>query len=1349
MVQLLITIFLICISSAFSQQSPNQTWYFGKFGGLRFNNTVPTPITGKLDTWEGSAVYSDPATGNPLLYSDGKKLYQADGSVVAGGDSLKSGISSTQCCIFIPDPANPQRVYLFTAPDLTGMGSTETKSFYSHINVQGTPSMLMTNVVLQDNMSEKIAGTYHCADNTYWVLYHHKSQSRILAYRVSAAGVSTNPVVSTYSNLNNFYNVGAMKVSPDGSKLVVLSEADGNSYLQTIVLFDFNLQTGQATNPKFIAKNKCYGNYGAAFSPNSNKLFTSGALDRQQSAESALFQFDLTQNNESAIAASMWTLALGPRKLFGLQLGPDGKIYVVSDRPSQLDVINKPNMPGPDIGYSINVLNHLGRTVLGLPSVIDYNLAVSSDSVLACPSSGITIGPAPLPGYTYAWSPSVGLSNSMIANPVAKPNQPTTYTVFVTNPFGCQIKQQYHVGLLPPVNVSYEVPSSICKGGKVQLKASGASRYSWFPSYGLSSTNISNPIASPDSTTTYFLVASNNICSDTIPIRVDVVPFPIADAGSDKVTCPGGSVEIGSNPKSGYSYVWSPQQYVSNANISKTVASPPTNNFPFIVKVTNEYGCIAYDTVLVKIENTLTASTSADTTICRGNALQLKAFGGSTYRWFQGTNISDTTSSSPLVRPDKNTQYGVIVSSGLCVDTAFISVNVVDAVAADAGKDQSTCPGESVNLGSVFQNGASYSWSPATFLNNPGSATPICTPSSSTQYVLTVTSSSGCISRDTINITVADKLEISLPADTSICPGKSIRIIPSGGQTYRWYPSIGIDDTSSFQPIFSPTQTTTYYVEAKNGNCTGFDSITVRILPLPTVDAGQNISSCKGDTVILKANGASTYTWFTSQLGDIGTGDQFIAQTQVSGMYYVRGSNGACEVLDSVYVTIVPPPTISVSGDTLICLGKTAALKATGADTYNWIDHPSIISRNGDQLLVQPSKDTYYSFTGIKDGCPSKIDSILVKVQQQLPIIRSSDSIVCKNTPLLISLFPSTKVSVTGDCNVLSNNNDSLIILPKSSGIICVTGDRNGCLSADSIYVRVVDIPSVTLPIDTVICKGSDIEVFASGGQQYLWESSETFESLSVDKIVFRNAQKPINVKVTGTNGICSTNDEMSIDVKDPLPIPISLTYTGSMIPGVRFPILLNIPPIPLRIKLAIEYDSTTGIIESHSVKSGSAIAKTISASSGTYRLEIVNSNQETSQIELNLTPLLPQDAINTSTYVLQLDSLNLHCSDLQLQNCTIPYMPGCAWALRPINALPSYQFVIIDDIIHVRSAFSETLHCRISTIDGRTIHEEQLHMQSGEQQLIALPSLNIGMYAITIHGQYWNQTFLYPNIDK
>jgi len=93
--------------------------------------------------------------------------------------------------------------------------------------------------------------------------------------------------------------------------------------------------------------------------------------------------------------------------------------------------------------------------------------------------------------------------------------------------------------------------------------------------------------------------------------------------------------------------------------------------------------------------------------------------------------------------------------------------------------------------------------------------------------------------------------------------------------------------------------------------------------------------------------------------------------------------------------------------------------------------------------------------------------------------------------------------------------------------------------------------------------------------------------------------------------------------------------------------------------------------------------------------------------------------------------------------------MPGCAWTYRPINALPTYQCIIIENMIHLRSAFNETMHCRITTIDGRTIHDEQITMRSGEQYFVKLPPMNIGMYAITLQGQYWNQTLLYPKTDK
>ena len=1343
-----ISLLFLMYVSVFAQQSANQTWYFGKFGGLRFTNAIPSPITGKLDTWEGCAVYSDPNTGNVLLYSDGRKLFLPDGSIVPGGDTLKSGISSTQCCIFIPDPANAKRVYLFTAPDLTGQGSTHSKSYYSHISLENTPTILLSNVELQDNMSEKIAGTQHCADNSYWALFHHKSQSRIYAYKITASGVSS-PIISNYNNLFNYYTVGALKVSPDGSKLVVLSEADGSNYLQAVVLFDFNLQTGQATNPKFIAKNKCYGNYGAAFSPDSKKLFTTGTLDKQQSSESALFQFDVSFNDEASIAGSMYTLPLGTRKLFGMQLGPDGKIYVVADRPSQLDVINKPNKIGSEIGYSLNVLNQSGRTVLGLPTQIEYGLGISIDSVLACPSSGIRIGAPPLTGYSYAWSPATGLSNAASANPIAKPTTPTTYTLFITNPFGCQTKQTFHVGLLPPVNLQYEVPSSICKGGKVQLKASGATTYKWFPSYGLSSTTIANPIASPDSTTQYYLVASNGVCSDTVPIRVDVVPFPIADAGKDKTTCPGGSVEIGLTPKSGYTYLWSPEQYVSNKFLSKTIASPPGPNFRYILKVTNEFGCVAYDTVIVNTENNLTALTSPDTTICRGDKVQLRASGGSVFRWFMGPNISDTNSSTPLVQPNTNSTYGVIVSSGQCIDTAFIRVNVIQGFVANAGNDKSTCPSEPLQLGSTPENGARYSWSPSTFLDNSQSAMPICTPTSSIEYILTVSSSAGCVSYDTVKVTVADELKISLVDDTATCPGEPITLKPKGAQSYRWSPGNGINDVNSSEPTFSPMSTTTYYVEAKNGNCIGYDSVTIRVLPLPTIDAGADISLCPGDSVVLQPSGGLTYRWTEKSTGFTSQEKNITVSPVKTTVYYVEGTNGGCSVIDSVQVFVKSIPNITVSGDTTICLGNEATLIAQGGDAYEWFDDPSIITKNGNTVTVKPIQNTYYSYRGTKEGCSSKVDSILITVNASLPILNIADTITCKNDPITVIVYPSTGISVKGDCSLLSINTDTLLIMPNTSGYISISGQRSGCSSLDSFYVRVEDIPIVKLPKDTVLCRGTSLEIQSFGANTYTWSSNGVFTQVQQDKIRIDSISSNMNITVIGNNGFCESSDEMNITVSDPSIATYSLQSNGSIIPGERFFMKLSVPSAYANARLAVIYDPAGSMIEQH-VISGINNAIHTQTSPGEYELSIINAGHSTGEISLSIMPFLPPDDRTFNTYSLQWIEGDIDCTTRKLEGCDVPYQQSCAWTIRPVTKKGSYALLVNNNAIHIQSGLNEKLHCIMSTIDGRVLIDQYLELGSGEQSTIPLPdSLPFGTYAITIQGVLWKETMLYPHYGE
>ncbi|QLH46284.1 MAG: hypothetical protein HWD58_12015 [Bacteroidota bacterium] len=56
-----------------------------------------------------------------------------------------------------------------------------------------------------------------------------------------------------------------------------------------------------------------------------------------------------------------------------------------------------------------------------------------ADKNLNCTTTSTTIGTASVAGHTYSWSPSNGLSSTLIAQPTASPTATTSYTVTVTN----------------------------------------------------------------------------------------------------------------------------------------------------------------------------------------------------------------------------------------------------------------------------------------------------------------------------------------------------------------------------------------------------------------------------------------------------------------------------------------------------------------------------------------------------------------------------------------------------------------------------------------------------------------------------------------------------------------------------------------------------------------------------------------------------------------------------------------------------------------------------------------------------------------------------------------------------
>jgi hypothetical protein len=106
-----------------------------------------------------------------------------------------------------------------------------------------------------------------------------------------------------------------------------------------------------------------------------------------------------------------------------------------------------------------------------------------SDFTKTCVSNptGTAVGESSSSGFTYAWSPSAGLSSAAIANPIANPTSSTTYTLTKTDiTTGCNATDQVVVTVntaLPAVNAGFD--QNVCLGDLVSLSGIGATTYSW------------------------------------------------------------------------------------------------------------------------------------------------------------------------------------------------------------------------------------------------------------------------------------------------------------------------------------------------------------------------------------------------------------------------------------------------------------------------------------------------------------------------------------------------------------------------------------------------------------------------------------------------------------------------------------------------------------------------------------------------------------------------------------------------------------------------------------------------------------------------------------------------------
>ena len=126
----------------------------------------------------------------------------------------------------------------------------------------------------------------------------------------------------------------------------------------------------------------------------------------------------------------------------------------------------------------------------------------------------------------FAWTPTAGVSNPAILNPVLSPAATTQYSV--TGTIGaCSVTRNFTVNVIQSVTVNAGPDVYVLAGQSVQLQGSGSTgTYLWTPSTGLSATNILNPTATIQQTTTYTLkITTAAGCNKSDDVIVTVVPY--------------------------------------------------------------------------------------------------------------------------------------------------------------------------------------------------------------------------------------------------------------------------------------------------------------------------------------------------------------------------------------------------------------------------------------------------------------------------------------------------------------------------------------------------------------------------------------------------------------------------------------------------------------------------------------------------------------------------------------------------------------------------------------------------------------------------------------------------------
>ena len=711
----------------------------------------------------------------------------------------------------------------------------------------------------------------------------------------------------------------------------------------------------------------------------------------------------------------------------------------------------------------------------------------------------------------------------------------------------------------------------ICSGQSVTLTApSGATSYDWQHNGAITQTvNVTPP------TTQSYSVEVTGLCGykQTLSTTVTVNPIPAAPTVSATLSvCNGQTLNLTASTVAGATYSWTgPNGFTSSLQNPSISNVSSINAGVYSVTVTVN-GCASPAATTTVTVNTIPSAPVAgsNSPVCPGQSIDLTASNivNATYSW-TGPSAYSSSSQNPsrlnAIAGYAGTYYVTATVNG-CTSAQASTVVVVNPTPSTpiASSNSPVCTGNAINLSATTVLGATYTWSgPNSFSANTQNASVSNAALVNGGTYSVVATVNGCQSAaGTTVVTVNSTPATPVPTSNSpLCEGSTISLsVPAvGGATYAW---TGPNSFSSSLlnptiPSAGPATNGTYSLTTTVNGCTSsVGSVVVTISAPAQVDAGTNLASCNGAPVSLAGTiggSAGSATWsggtgtfnntallnatYTPSAGDITAGSVVLTLT-------TNDPAGPCSfVSDVVTIAISSSPSANFSyaqptycqnnsdPSPIFGLGASGGVFSAGAGL-------AVNSGTGiiDLSASTPGVYSVMNFIAANGSCPSASASTPVTVvATPATPSASSNPIVCDGGTL--NLTTPTVASATYDWagpNGYTSSSQNPTITPVNTadaGNYTVSVTVNGCTSAlGTTAVTITPLPAVSIVngASTAICINDSVTLTASGATSYVWNTTETSASITVQPTV------QTIYTVTGTENGCDNTDQITVNINNP-----------------------------------------------------------------------------------------------------------------------------------------------------------------------------------------------------------------------